>query len=286
MSNCASGVIHASAFNCLITANWDIGFGGYGLRNCTVAGNNTGITVADACNSMIRGNVKDNAYDYSFSHATNCCIPVVSMVNQHNIVVVGPDNMMTDPCFVDAAAGDYRLRPDSPCINAGVADSDHGSTDLLGGMRVRGGRVDLGCFEFVPTVSNTNATHGVTVPPEWLETHYELDRATSPDTEYQAAALAETANPRDATAAGGKLSAWESYLWDLDPTDSNQTARVHITMSNGVPQVQVVPSSDQRAYTLLDKASLEAGDWAHSDDFSDKPFLETNRFFKVSVKLK
>ena len=286
VSNCAYGVMHASADNCLITANWDIGFGGYGLRNCTVAGNNTGITSAKACNSIIWGNVKDNAYDSSFWYATNCCIPVVSMVNQYNIVVVGPDNMMTNPCFVDAAAGDYRLRPDSPCIDAGVADFNYGSTDLSGGMRVRGGKVDLGCFEFVPTVSNTNATHGVTVPPEWLEAYYGLDRASSSDMAYQAAAWTETANPRDGTAAGGRLPAWESYLWDLDPTDSNQMARAEITMSNGVPQVRVVPSSDKRAYTLLGKASLEAEGWARSEDFSDASFLETNRFFKVSVELK
>ena len=108
----------------------------------------------------------------------------------------------------------------------------------------------------------------------------------SSDAAYQTAALSETANPRDGTAAGGKLSAWESYLWDLDPADSNQMARAEITMTNGVPQVRVVPSSDKRTYTLLGKASLEAGDWARSEDFSDTSFLETNRFFKVSVELK
>jgi len=286
VSNCAYGVMHASADNCLITANWDIGFGGYGLRNCTVAGNNTGITMAKACNSIIWGNAKDNAYDSSFWYATNCCIPVVSMVNQYNIVVVGPDNMMTDPCFVDAAAGDYSLRPDSPCIDAGVADAAAGASDLLGGMRVRGGGIDIGCHEFVPTVPDTNLTHGVTVPPEWLEAHCGLDRATASDADYQAAALAETSNPRGGTAAGGRLSAWESYLWDLDPTDSNQTAHAEITMDNGMPHVQIDPMSASRVYTLLGKPSLDAEGWARSDDLSDAAFLETNRFFKVSVELK
>ena len=281
VSNCAYGVMHASADNCLITANWDIGFGGYGLRNCTVAGNNTGITMANACNSIIWGNVKDNAYDSSFWYATNCCIPVVSMVNQYNIVVVGPDNMMTDPCFVDAAAGDYRLRPESPCIDAGMNSSAAGTYDLLGGMRVRGGGVDIGCFEFVPTVSDTNATHGVTVPPEWLEAHYGLVRGVSPDAAYQAASVAETANPRG---GGGTLSAWESYLWDLDPADSNQMARAEIAMVGGAPQVQVAPRSANRVYTLLGKVSLDAGEWARASDFSDSDFLRTNRFFKVSVE--
>ena len=251
--------------------------------NCTVAGNKIGVTIAKACNSIIRGNEVDNAYDSSFMYATNCCIPEVALVNQHNIVVVGPGNMMVDPCYVDAAAGDYRLRPDLLCVDAGVAGAAVGATDLLGGMRVRGGGVDLGCFEFVPTVSDTNVTHGVTVPPEWLEAHFGLDRASSSDAEYQSAALAETANPRG---GGGSLSAWESYLWDLDPADSNQTARAEIAMVGGAPQVQVVPRSVDRVYTLLGKASLDAADWARSSDFSNPAFLETNRFFKISVEAK
>ena len=286
VSNCWIGVRAASAVNCLIVGNKRIGFGSNeGLVNCTVSGNRTGVTGGKGCNSIIRGNMIDNAYDSSFMYATNCCIPEVALVNQHNIVVVGPGNMMVDPCYVDAAAGDYRLRPDSPCVDAGMSSEAFGASDLLGGMRVRGGGVDIGCFEFVPTVPDTNATYGVTVPPEWLEAHYVLNRATSPDVEYQAAALAETANPRDGTAAGGRLSAWESYAWDLDPTDSNQLVRTEIELTNGVLRVSVAPESPNRAYTLLGKAALDADGWARSSDFSNTAFLETNRFFKVSVDL-
>jgi len=193
---------------------------------------------------------------------------------------------MKDPRFVDAAAGDYRLRPDSPCIDAGAAGGAVGATDLSGGMRVRGAGVDIGCFEFVPTVSDTNATDGVVVPPEWLEAHYGLDRAASPDAAYQAASLAETANLRDGTASGGRLSAWESYLWDLDPTDSSQYPHAEIEMVDGSPRVKVVPASANRAYSLLGKPTLNAQSWARSPDLADAAFLSTNRFFKVSVELK
>ena len=290
VSNCVYGINtrngKASAFNCLIVNNTRIGFGGDVLQNCTVTRNAAGITLARACNSIIWGNEVDNFYDYSFMYATNCCIPEVPMVNQYNDVIVGPGNMMMDPCFVDASAGDYRLRQGSPCIDAGATGYPIGETDLSGGMRVRGGGVDIGCFEFVSTVANTNATHGVTVPPEWLEEHYGLDRSTSPEAAYQAAAMAETENPRTGSAAGGKLSAWESYMWDLDPSDSNQTARTEIAMENGVPQVRIVPASDRRSYSLLGKASLDARDWARSDNLSDAAFIETNRFFKVSVEVK
>ena len=286
VSNCAFGVISGSAYNCLITDIKDIGFGGQGLRNCTVTRNNTGITAAKAANSIIWGNVRDNAYDSSFRDATNCCIPIVPTVGKYDLILVGPGNIMKDPRFVDTDAGDFRLRPDSPCIDAGLSGYASGTTDLTGGARIRGAGIDIGCFEFVPTVFDTNATRGVTVSPEWLERHYGLNRATSSDAAYQAASLAETANPRDGTAAGGKLAAWESYLWDLDPADSNQMAHAEIAMVDGNPQVSVVPASSNRVYTLLGKASLGAKGWARSSDFSDATFLATNRFFKVSVDLK
>lgn len=279
VSNCWYGLYHTTVNNSLITGNKFSTDGSYcnDLRNCTVAGNYE-ITPCWAANSIIWG---FSVYGYTtnaFKEVTNCCVPAVGRR--------GAGCITNDPGFVDAAAGDYRLRPDSPCINAGASAPAVGTTDLLGGMRVRGGGVDIGCFEFVSTVLDTNVTHGVTVPPEWLEAHYGLDRSTSSDSAYQAAALAETANTRDGTAEGGMLSAWESYVWDLDPADSNQFAYAEIIMTNGAPHVCVSPASANRTYTLLGKPSLDAGDWARTQDFSDAAFLGSNRFFKVSVELK
>ena len=46
--------------------------------------------------------------------------------------------------------GDYRLRPDSPCINAGdpTVVAEPGMHDLDGHARVLCGRVDMGPYEF------------------------------------------------------------------------------------------------------------------------------------------
>lgn len=53
-----------------------------------------------------------------------------------------------DPLFRAPQKGDYRLRAESPCIDAGVAfDWMRTATDLKGDPRLRGGRVDLGCYE-------------------------------------------------------------------------------------------------------------------------------------------
>lgn len=54
----------------------------------------------------------------------------------------------TDPRFVDAPGGDFRLRADSPARDAGSNHPDLGATDLDGRQRVLGGKVDLGAYEF------------------------------------------------------------------------------------------------------------------------------------------
>lgn len=54
-----------------------------------------------------------------------------------------------DPMFVDTAAGDYRLQPCSPLVNAGSNALLPGglTTDYNGAPRIQGGRVDIGPYE-------------------------------------------------------------------------------------------------------------------------------------------
>jgi len=60
-------------------------------------------------------------------------------------------NISEDPLFVDAAAGDYHLRGDSPCIAAGDPGFAPiaGETDIDGEERVFAMRVDIGADEYV-----------------------------------------------------------------------------------------------------------------------------------------
>ena len=64
--------------------------------------------------------------------------------------LAGAANIHADPKFADADAGDYRLLPRSPCIDAGepnyVAAAD--STDINGDQRVINDRVDIGAHEY------------------------------------------------------------------------------------------------------------------------------------------
>jgi len=64
----------------------------------------------------------------------------------------GEGNIDTDPMFVDANGGDFRLRYGSPYINAGTNSPPGGlpETDLDGKPRIINGVVDMGAYEFGP----------------------------------------------------------------------------------------------------------------------------------------
>lgn len=148
---CCSG----NLISCLIVGNTAGSEGGgvysdnHALNSCTVVSNSAprggGVyaLLTQVTDCIIGFNTADsdvNYHDYQSSEI-NCCI------------VNGTTDIASDPCFINSAQGDYHLRCNSPCIDAG---SSHKDMDLDGNPRSVDGdfngsaTADIGAYEYSP----------------------------------------------------------------------------------------------------------------------------------------
>ncbi len=64
--------------------------------------------------------------------------------------VDGTGNITNDPFFIDKDSGNWRLTPNSPCVNQGFnQDWMTNSYDLDNRIRIRYGTVDMGAYELI-----------------------------------------------------------------------------------------------------------------------------------------
>jgi PKD domain len=148
----------------------------------------------------------------------------------------GTGSVHADPRFVDDAGGDYRIRFDSPALDAGnpaalgLLDS---STDLLGQPRVVGGRRDIGALEYqrqVPVAS-------VGPVPIFVITgqpvHFDATASTDPDPgdalsyswSFDDGVTASTATVQHAFATAGTHAV---HLTVTDPTGLSASASANV----------------------------------------------------------
>jgi hypothetical protein len=135
--------------NCTIVSNYAAFYGGGGGMYC-------GSTNMVVQNTIVWGNMSgtNNTPDQIFG------TPLVSYCDiQGGWTNNGTGNITNDPQFVDAANGNYRLSPGSPCIDAGTNQAWMANiTDLDGNPRIVNGTVDIGACEFTPPVWNISGT--------------------------------------------------------------------------------------------------------------------------------
>ena len=155
----------ATLINCLLNknlaTNWGGGLCSVGstvlLVNCTFAANSSPVGSGLACRSPI--NVPDSNVTI-----TNCILWDQNgeiWIDDDSTVAItysdiqggwytGEGNVDTDPLFMNQASGDYHLRPNSPCINAGnnSAVPSGVTTDLDSKPRIINGTVDMGAYEY------------------------------------------------------------------------------------------------------------------------------------------
>ena len=149
-------------YNCLLTGNSASGNGGGAyngdtkMYNCTVVSNSTGgggggvYDGSQLYNCIVYFNYSPTAGRsnwYSTVNFTNSCTAPTT-------TVWAAGNTTENPMLVDTnrANYNYRLSPNSPCINKGtnyswMADGGLRSIDLDGRTRIRYGTVDMGAYE-------------------------------------------------------------------------------------------------------------------------------------------
>ena len=137
-----SNTVKASSNGAGIYHRW-----GGTVTNCVIAFNMKGSNLETGSYWCLNGNNTPDPSAYR-----NCCIwPALE-----SVFLAENGCVNADPLFADAANGDFTLRPNSPCRNAGVLeDWMADATDLVGSPRVSGKGVDIGCYElFVPSGLN------------------------------------------------------------------------------------------------------------------------------------
>ncbi|HZR16313.1 MAG TPA: choice-of-anchor Q domain-containing protein [Verrucomicrobiae bacterium] len=179
------GASHSTLTNCLVTGNSAADGGGaadcalercclsnnaasmfgggayYGtLNGCVLVGNSAGyegggILVCFATNCIVYGNMAPTGANYAadegngyYCRLNECCTTPMPVDQLYASSGGGFGNITNAPLFLDAANGDFRLQPGSPCINSGLNELAAGQTDLDGHPRISGGTVDIGAYEF------------------------------------------------------------------------------------------------------------------------------------------
>jgi len=150
----AGGCLYGKLHDCLFVGNTAGSWGGGAyesvLYNCTLTGNGAydggGVFRATALNSIIWGNTATNGENYFQGSISNSCTTPDPG---------GTSNVVADPQFVDAAAGDYRLQATSPCLDAGDDGAVSWAEDLGGNQRIVYGAVDMGAYELQLTGEGT-----------------------------------------------------------------------------------------------------------------------------------
>ena len=195
----AGGAAWCDLYGCTVTGNAGYEYCG-GLDsscravNCIVWGN-----------ALIEGDTPDfESGNYGTTELAYCCT---------GRAAEGEGNFVADPRFVDAAAGDFRLRVLSPCIDAGTAIAVRdGELDLAGAARVQDGAPDVGAFE------------GPGVPVA-------LRLASAPDVWFSA--LAQTGTAAVVSDAGWTVSSTAGWIVPVAAAGSGDGAAAFALAENG-----------------------------------------------------
>lgn len=129
----------------------------------------------------------------------------------------GTGNMSADPLFLDAAAGNLELSPESPCVDVG-SGVNFPEVDLLGISRLQCLGVDMGAYECagpcdvprwapIPGLFNTGVDDlGNAIAEDAVDPHWEL--VASADPAWDGPEVYKSSIHGDGWMSNGYVSAW------------------------------------------------------------------------------
>ena len=175
--------------NCLIYGNRATAGNGGGVsfsvcRNCTIYGN--------SCKYTATGAHDPSGTNFNCIVFGNTCTSTSGQPADIDPRMASFNCCTNDPHFIRAEAGDFRLRYNSPCINAGNNAYVTNTVDFAGNARIDNNTVDIGAYEYSAsddtnfTVQVANGTGGaiyyegdtVTVAAEDRSPRYAFTRWT------------------------------------------------------------------------------------------------------------
>ncbi len=159
-------VVNGTLVNCAVYGNKSVNTGGIriatdksgkptgGVVNCTVFDNL----------STLSGAEYDNVTPGTHGSFTNCAFKLTK-VNGEPYEIAGVDCLTVEDLsdyFVDYANGDYRPVKGGLLVDAGAAGYSLSATDFAGNERVMGDGIDIGPYEFDPSVFSVTLRASVT----------------------------------------------------------------------------------------------------------------------------
>lgn len=239
----------ALLINCLLTGNSASSGGGASdveMANCTLAGNSATVKGGGLYVSTFGWASIYNCIIYHNSAPTNANWITDSVDVLANTCTtplpLNPTCITGDPQFVSLAVTNLRLQASSPCINTGLNFAVKTILDLDGNPRISGGTVDLGAYE---TLGGLPDSDGDGMPDAW-ETQYGLSPAVS--------------NAPGSNADGDWMTDLEEYWADTNPTNgASFLPNIALTNSGpGTMMLVISTTSIARVYGLTASTNLLA----------------------------
>ena len=187
-------------------------------------------------------------------------------------------NITKAPVFVDAANGNYRLNPNSPCINMGDNAVVVGSVDLDGLPRIAGGVVDMGAYEYQGAGIGDQDCDGL--PDNW-EVDYFGDTSSMRSSDDSDMDLIDN---------------WSEWIAGTNPSDPDSVFTASLSPNQVSADGFVVEwlSVEDRTYSVLWRGSLTNAHEVLQDEieypqnsYTDTVHnAESTGFYQIGVQLK